>query len=453
MENDELAKKFREVADSVSNRYQEDYCQYLGVDNPDNIRESPETDNPLTNHRAIDDFIGKRFLEIKELDNFVEACDYATSHFATIAKYHSWGEDLGYGIDKILLQFIQDLLGNQGWEFSYSETDFQEIFTPYEQDLLSETVQERTFVCLQGFDIEEDMEKIELSKNVEIRGMVEHDENIVVSSNSPESMFIESDQQLGRVSGPKIKYILETWFDVKKKTTLSDKVPDHISERRWNIRNALTALRLVDNSQTVNYARKYTESMGAWEKMLGGSGTVANQVSWFADYHLYQDDVEEICEVFKLLQSKDFQSIDSDIKMAVDRYNSATLRPDSEWRIEFSDMIIILEAILSKKRQIPERELAQKTAILLGNSHEERTEIYDDLRELYDKRSGIWGIAHGGGKKDIDDREALLNLARFYSSETLLTVLELERGFGGLGNLLKEMDEQVSERMLDIDFP
>lgn len=453
MENEALAEKFRNAADAVIDRYREEYRRNIGIDDPSVVGRRAETDHPLITHPSIDGFLGRHWTDIVEMDEFVDACEYAVSNFQIVSEYHSQGEELGFGIDKILLQFITDLLGYEGWGMDYSESDFETVYSQYEADLLSDTLRERTFVCLQGLELEGELEKIELNDHTVIRELNEHDEQIVNHSNSPESMFLSRDKQVNPVSGPRIEYILEIWFDVDKETRLSEDFPDYVSERSWGIRNALTALRLVNESDTVNYARKYTENRGAWETSLGGGGGVANQVSWLAEYRLSEEDVDELRQVYRLLQSKDFESIDSDIKMAVNRFNSAMIRPDSEWRIEFGDMIIILEALLSKKRQISERELAQKTAILLGDSHDERTEIYEDIRELYDKRSGIWGIAHGGGRKELQNQDELLDQARHYGAESLLKVLQLEKDFGGLGNLLKEMDERVGEQMLNVDFP
>lgn len=455
MKHEELASKFQLSVDTVVNKYHSEHKEYLAKKPPSELRRQRQHPDI---HPTITGFLGDRWTDIVEMEVFEEVCDYALLNFDMVERYHFRGQALQWGIDHILLGFISDVLGQTGSGLEYSEEDFQTVYEHYETDLLSETLPQRTFICLQGVTLEEGLEQVELADNVVIQEMTDRDYARVAESSSPESIFAKQEQHdrvLKPISGPRLRYILEVWLDIDKEDLLPeeepDGAPDYVSKRYWSVRNAVTALRLVNREGTVNYGQRFSEGMGAWQNGVGGGMGWNQPIAWLAEYELTQEDVEDVRQMFGLLQSKDFESIDTDLRMAVERFNSATLRQD--WRIEFSDLIIIMEALLSKKSALPGRELAQRAAILLGDSLEERQDIYDAVKELWEIRGSVWGVAHGGGRTTLEEQDKFLEKARHYATECLVQILELERSHGGLSNLLKAMDERINESMLGVEFP
>ena len=206
----------------------------------------------------------------------------------------------------------------------------------------------------------------------------------------------------------------------------------------------------MNETHTINFGQRFTVKEGAWQRSSGGAMALDRPIAWSANYELSPDDISSFQELYKLLQSKDFESINSNLRMAVQRFNSATLRTD--WRIELSDMVIIMEAIISNKNTSG-KEFAQRVAILLGDSFKEREEICKEVSDIWEKRSKVWGVAHGGGQSGLENHEEILDCARRYTADCIMTVLELEAESGGLGNLLNKLDKKINESRLDIEFP
>lgn len=457
MKHEGLADEFQSLADAVIKRYRGEYRRTLERTPDQELRQKAQIALPVHGNPIILGFLGDgdRREEIGEMPEFEAACENALQ-FDIIDQYHGEDGEGAHTIQEIIRRFLTDLLGSEDLKFDYSADHFIETYEAYETQLFSETLPERTFICLQGLELKGDLDVVELGGEVTIRPIDDHDIEILSNMSPTESLFIDQNREKARrmgvmASGPKIKYILETEFRIRKGTNEAVGYDDYVRERSWRIRNSITALRLINNSETVNYAQKITEPMGRWQRSMGGGGSANNRVAWMANYELSENDIGDLESVYTLLQSKDFGSIDRDLKMAVDRFNAATLR--SDWRVELGDMVIILEALLSKQQRIRQHQLAQRAAILLGNSKKDKEEILEDITDLYDLRSGVWGVAHGGGDKEVDDQSEVVEWARSYASECLIKILQIEQEMGGLNNVLKRMDEKVDESILNIEFP
>ncbi|ELZ98641.1 hypothetical protein C441_02164 [Haloferax sulfurifontis ATCC BAA-897] len=160
-------------------------------------------------------------------------------------------------------------------------------------------------------------------------------------------------------------------------------------------------------------------------------------------------DIDELKRLYDMLKSMDFESMEPNQKMSVERFNSSYIRESD--RVAFADLMIVAEALCSGKSNLSKNMLAQRVAIILGDDFEERQNIFDGFSNLYDERSGVWGVAHGGGKTTLG--EDSLETARRYVERLLLFFLENRDDYDGHGAILRELADEIEKNHLEVSFP
>ncbi len=113
--------------------------------------------------------------------------------------------------------------------------------------------------------------------------------------------------------------------------------------------------------------------------------------------------------------------------------------------------MIVAEALCSGNANLSRNVLAQRVAIILGDDFESRQEIFESFRDLFDERSRVWGVAHGGGRTTLEDKS--LETARSYVKDLLLFFLENQNDYDGHGDVLNVLETRIEQNHLEVDFP
>jgi len=113
--------------------------------------------------------------------------------------------------------------------------------------------------------------------------------------------------------------------------------------------------------------------------------------------------------------------------------------------------MIVAEALCSGNDNLSKSALAQRVAILLGDNFEKRQDIFESFSDLYDERSYVWGVAHGGGKTTLGDDS--LETARRYVKDLLLLFLDRRTNYDGHGAILKSLEQKIKQNHLEVEFP
>lgn len=378
--------------------------------------------------------------EIESLESYQHLNSYAIREFETIQKYHSYGDNF----EKILLRFLRMVMRNSPSNLKFRKEDFSQVYDAFERDLLSDTITLRRVIPLRGLEAE--FEELELNDSTRIREIEEEDIEFMIGEGRGPNSVVDS--------RPKFifsDYIFETEIEAEKETDVV-----------WGIQNSgeitkeledvtektLTALRLSSRG-TVGYSNIYDQHDAAWYIRRVSKKEARVRYKRAGEKMHIQESLDEFLDMFNILDRKDMDTLDTDLVLAIERFNSSFLRERDS--VAFSDLMIVLEALVSKDKNVSGTELAQRTAILLGDSHDERESIFEEVQNLYQQRGRVWGVAHGGGPTGLDDE--ILEKARKFIRDSLSTILEIERDYGGHGNVLKKMDEEIDRSMLDVEFP
>lgn len=374
--------------------------------------------------------------QIEELSAFDE-CIAALRSDDSVAKYHSSTDLSG-----ILRQFLADLIEaseGSGSVWSYDSYEFNTLYKEYERWLRSETLPRKKFVALQGFQY--DTNTFQFDECCQIRRVTGQLLTNIVQSNSGYGSLPDE------WSPAWTQYLLEVSYEADKTDQgISGTVNTEIRVIRQKIDDAVTALRLTHDGM-VGYSTEYTFHDAPWEQYCG-SRTLANFFPLFQYGSLVMNDGPEAQRVYDLLNMKTNSAREPDIAMSIERFNSSYIREND--RVRFSDLMIILEALVAKKSNISSSMQAQRVAILLEDSLDERRNVFKTCNELYDERSAVWGVGHGGGRTTLSEES--LNTAQEYVKRLIITILEQEREFDGHGDLINQLEKEIEKSYLNVEF-
>jgi hypothetical protein len=127
-------------------------------------------------------------------------------------------------------------------------------------------------------------------------------------------------------------------------------------------------------------------------------------------FNLSEDELPKLILILKAILLK---TVSTRLRIAVERLSDASLRPKADDRL--LDLIICLEALFGDDQGAAGYKIGLRSAVLIGNDHQERQEIFELVQQAYRRRSGL---VHGGGKKRKDDitpkelAEKLANVTR-----------------------------------------
>jgi hypothetical protein len=367
---------------------------------------------------------------IKSLESF-QKCKKSLLEYDQIQIHHT---GTSTSIDSILLRFPAKLLEMSSEKKSYTDQDFDGTYTAFIDDLFSDTLPTRVYIPLQA--VRYSGKEIEFNDGSKIREIEEQDIERVLNFGATPSQEISWDWRLSW-------FLFETWYQRPKQANDYQAGKKEAEEK---IKQILTALRL-SYPGNVGYGTKYEERNAAWEWNTTGYDERIIQPRLASDYlHIENDD--KVKYYYHLLDNKDFEALDPPIRMSIDRFNESFLRENP--KVAFADLIIVLEALFEKTDDVPKRGLAQRVATLLGDTVEDREEIFENIVDIYTERSAVWGVGHGTGRMEID--EQLLEQAKKYSRQSLKLILEIEKDYTSISELIDEIDTKMIEDSLKADF-
>lgn len=439
MTEEELKAKFRAFTDAVLRAFQEDL--HLVKQKPtkkilEYNRGSVEWQDYL--RPQFGSFFNRRHESIWELDEYDDCIDFAIENYGIISKYHNNRRGLG----QILISFVTDVFAENERTLVFSDQDFESVYPEYENDLLSKEFPVRSFIPLHGFSF--DGEEIELGRNSRIRRVEESDIEIVTDFESPTG---------GSVPEAWDSYSTHFLFEFEQtveKTVNSvgcgDVGFEELDKAKHRIRSVITALRLTFGGE-VGYSNHYDHTPCAWG---GGITTRSRTVRpMFHVKSMEAVDTERLKHLYDRMVSIDFESMEPNFKMSIERFNSSYIRESQ--RVAFADLMIVAEALCSGNDNLSGNALAQRMAIILGDDYEGRLDIFESFSDLYDERSRVWGVAHGGGRTTLEDNS--LETARSYVKDLLLFFLENRDDYDGHGDVLKVLKNRIEQNHLEVDFP
>jgi len=439
MTEPELKKKFRDLSDSVLREFDDDL----------HLVEQKPTKRILEYDRGSikwQDYIRPQFEKffhqnhdtIRDLEEFDECIDFAIENYDVISRYHHNRR----GLADLLIRFIIDVFAENDRVLTFADQDFENVYQEYETDLLAEEFPIRSFIPLHGFSYDDD--EIELDNRSRIRRVERSDIELVTDFESPTGGSIPEDWD------DTSTHFLFEFEQVVEKTVNSvgcgDIGFDELNEAKHRIRSIITALRLAFSGE-VGYSAHYDHTPCAW----GGSITTRRRTvrPLFQMRSMEPSDTDDLQHLSEMMISVDFESIEPNLKMSIERFNSSYIR-ESE-RVAFADLMIVAEALCSGNDNLSKSALAQRVAILLGDNFEERQDIFESFSDLYDERSYVWGVAHGGGKTTLGDDS--LETARRYVKELLLLFLDRRNNYDGHGDILKSLEQKIEQNHLEVKFP
>lgn len=439
MKEPELKEKFRGLADAVLHEFDDEIH---------NVEQQP-TKRILEYNRGsvtwqnylrpkFEKFFYQNHTTIRDLEEFEECIDFALENYDVISRYHSNRRGLG----EILVAFIVDVFAENNRTLVFVDQDFDKVYQEYESDLLAEEFPVRSFIPLHGFTY--DGEEIELDEQSRIRRVEKSDIELVTDFESPTGGSIPEDWDSSST------HFLFEFEQVVEKTKNSvgcgDMGFEELDEAKHRIKSIITALRLAFLGE-VGYSNHYDHTPCAWG---GGITTRRRSVRpMFYVNSMEATDTNELQRLYDKMAMTDFASIEPNLKMSIERFNSSYIR-ESE-KVAFADLMIVAEALCSGNDNLSKNEMAQRVAILLGDDFEEKQHIFDTFSDLYDERSYVWGVAHGGGRTTLGDDS--LETARSYVKDLLLLFLNRRNDYDGHGDLLKDLKQRIEQNHLEIEFP
>lgn len=224
----------------------------------------------------------------------------------------------------------------------------------------------------------------------------------------------------------------------------------------------LKALRLFKN-KSIRFGWEYSITDNLAPMMSEGERSVWRVIYVGGDEHKYKLDEQEV-EDFKVFWRKyKGRKINSypSLKIAINRFNSAyesSYDYESSYEREnfenrFLDCIIGIEALYLHGGEVSELKykIALRAAFVLGNSVEERSEIFRRLRYAYDIRSKI---VHGNPLdkviKQTGCREYLLKKINETTDEFISKICEyLRLSILKFIDLAQEKNKKKIEELLD----
>jgi len=412
-----------------------------------------ESSTPLADPRSR--FIWKNWDVVQESDEYKECVDYAKNESDISTKYH-FPEEIEkdelfheFEFSYILKQFLIDLCLFGEHSINFTSEEFDSIYIRYEEDLLNDSIKSSTKIALQGLVLDEKIDSVSFSDQKEIRELNFWDKRDFTRGYFPESVFLENNEGFSPGPGPTFDYVFEIRETVEKSEIISGGAVHHIESEEF--KKFITSLRLAKEQETVNFGSIISTGPGVWTTGGGGSYSLGDPIVWTGKYHLGLEDIGNIKEIYAVVEELDFSDVHKDLRMAISQFNSGTIRSDD--RVALSDMVIVLEGLVGSKSDsnLSRNQLAQRVAIVLGNSQDERDQLFSDVRNIYDERNAVWGVAHGGGKENYQGET--IERSKEIASNLIYQYLVLIQSYGSVSQLRKDMIETIEAGMLNVEFP
>ncbi len=323
MTDEELKSKFRAFSDAVRREFEGEL--HL-------VKRKPTKRILEYNRGSVtwEDYIRPQFgsffrrnhESIRDLQEYDDCIDFAIENYDVISKYHNNRRGLG----EILISFVTDVFAETTQTSVFSENDFQSVYPEYENDLLTKEFPVRSFIPLHGFDYEG--EKIELGRNSRIRRVEESDIELVTDFESPTGGSVP---EVWDSSSTHFLFELEQTVEKTVNSVGCGTVGfEELEEAQHSIRSVITALRLSFPGE-VGYSNHYDHTPCAWG---GGITTRSRTVRpMFFVKSMEAGETERLKHLYDMMRSIDFESLEPNLKMSIDRFNSSYIRESENGRI------------------------------------------------------------------------------------------------------------------------
>lgn len=208
----------------------------------------------------------------------------------------------------------------------------------------------------------------------------------------------------------KKSFILEN-IEIDEVYNWIDKYIDH------NLDYQLRKIRLYKGSN-IHLSHYYLYEESKQKIVFWGMNDFSND---FSILKLTDEDIE----LFESINSINVPFLNNKkLKLAFDQFEQSFKVAD--WKLSFPMLMIGMEILLSPSNSELVNRISRNTAVLLGESSDEAEEIFQDMKKLYDYRSGI---VHNG-KVDFSEkdflklrnflRKAIIELDKIYKNEKML---------------------------------
>ncbi|MCH7619368.1 MAG: hypothetical protein IH880_06320 [Candidatus Marinimicrobia bacterium] len=250
-----------------------------------------------------------------------------------------------------------------------------------------------------------------------------------------------------------IREDLKMWKDDNKRSLFSESLLENLEESKYwliahyespelniddtddiddNVRNIakmlLVLFRIVRLSRLFEYAQlTYTDGNG--NRIISGIEYSFKSEVYAAEHELQTEYIytdEDIEKTRKIFDNFYIHLVDGQVKEGRIQSSLLFLKIASETyyiSVRLVNMSIALESIFSTSRHELKYRISQRVAFFLGNNSPNRTEIYKNMKTIYDLRSDV---VHGGVlKKDkIEKLNEYLPLLEEYLKLSIIKILE-----------------------------
>ena len=205
----------------------------------------------------------------------------------------------------------------------------------------------------------------------------------------------------------------------------------------------ITALRLSKEGRVIpgllmsaSYPTGATPSFGGTTVW-----TSVSSLDFFVEestYRFSQDDLTTINSLFKEIIDWRNSGVSNQLKIPLYRFHSAYLGPIEERLV---DQVIGLESLYLGDPQELSYKLAMRTAYLLGNTREARSEIFNDIKKAYNYRSKI---VHGNDPPSREQLREIVPRVEEYLRQSLKKYLVLLNE----GNTIRQIQQELLDNSI-----
>lgn len=299
-------------------------------------------------------------------------------------------------------------------KFPSVEKNFESIFEELIEILYSKTFDLRAFTILQNFKA--DQEKMQLNEtNLEIKQCSSND------FSQWRKLLEQGSMMFDGYNNSTSFYIAELKFN----HLWRDKIIKH-TESNFNLLHR--CLKLINSTPVSISTFYFVPEKYSWHPFflpMFSRNSSIEPVFWKPgeEYHLTDALINDFSNIYNNLEIK-VSKLPSDSKRRLELAIDRCIEADSS-NYPLVDIVIAFEAVLlpNVNSELKFR-LSERVALLIGKSKDERIEIFNNMKKIYDTRSKlVHGEITDKLKKDL---ETYYLMSRDYLQKTLLILLDMD---------------------------
>lgn len=336
--------------------------------------------------------------------------------------------------DCYLRLFLSQYFRNCG-AFRFDQDIFQTLYVGFEEYLYSDSLRYMVFAPLAGF--ESDIDVIQLDRKLKIRRMDQEEVDRLWKPTEPYPPSI-----IQHMDALAFKFTLEAPLSRKKtRSGIRASVKPGLSEI---FEGVITILRLfksggVDFFFTQRIPEHWQPSGGAFYGFKQRGDYLGH-----GEYRLSKDEVGDFIAFWKefrdVIVKEEFRGHDY-LRIALRRFNLGSEEQDPENK--FIEFFVAFEALCLQQPSELSYRLGLRTATLLGDSSQEKEEIFHFMKDAYALRSRI---VHGKTPKiknrKVDPKDYVPRLER-YLRKSIRKYLSMIEEFKDQQKILDHLHRQI----------